>query len=306
MLHRHRVARHDAVRDAGALIQRVVDRLRARQRRQLGDIGALKAGCVRPALGEPARIRQRAQRAVDLVLTVVEQRVRHLKARRAGREHVRCRAQHAVVVIGIDRGIYRQHADALQVQEVIRRGLADRADHRDTALATIAHDLDLVGLARAAEHVDEPQLAEVVLDDLLRAIGEHRIDDIAALRDHADHARRRLDDERDPVVLDVEVADQPALRGPRHELGGLGDLAGEHFLRATRLARQVGVVVAEATSVVTAGTQFQHKSEANKATPPHRPIVSEAKRSPKPCRTGMCAEPRGACPPPRNALECRR
>ncbi len=67
----------------------------------------------------------------------------------------------------------------------------------------------------------------------MRAVGERRIDEVAALRHHPDHAGRRLDDERRLVVLDEEVADEPALRGAGQQLVCIGDLAGERQLRAT-------------------------------------------------------------------------
>src|SRR5207302_7591752 len=98
-------------------------------------------------------------------------------------------------------------------------------------LAAVAHDLDAIGLARPAEQIDEAELAEMVVDGLVRTVGKHRIDDVAALWDHADHAGRRLDDERDAIVLDVEVAYQAALRRSVDQLRRIGDLAGEHGLR---------------------------------------------------------------------------
>ena len=106
--------------------------------------------------------------------------------------------------------------------------------------AAVAHDLDPVGLARAAEQVDEAELAEVIVGELVRAVGQRRIDDVAALRDHADHARRRLDDERDLVVLDEEVADEAALRGTGKELARVRHLAGEHLLRVAGRRRRLG------------------------------------------------------------------
>ena len=231
------VARDDAVRDARALIDGVVGRLRLAERRERGDVGALEAVRVRPRLRVAAGIGDRAHRAGDVVGAVVEQRVVNLKARRAGLEDVRRRAVDAVVDVRIDVGRDRQQPDALDVDEVVVAALADRADDGGAALAAVAHDVDLVRLARAAEQVDEAELAEVIVDGLVRAVGEHRVDEVAALRDHADHARRRLDDERRLVVLDEEVADHAALRGAGDELARIGDLPCEHLLSAAGLGR---------------------------------------------------------------------
>src|SRR5262249_20672003 len=139
----------------------------------------------------------------------------------------------------------------------------DRAQRGDAALRTVAHDLDTIGIAGPAEQVDHAELAEVVVDDLARAVGEHRIDDVAALRDHADDATRCLDDERDAVVLYEEVADQAGLRGSGDQLARIGDLSRGHDLSLSCRRRQLREKVAEPGITAARNNQDRDENEAN-------------------------------------------
>ena len=251
------VARDDAVRDAGPLIDHVVGGLGDAERGERGDVGALEAARVRPRLGGAAGVGDRAHRAADRVGAGVVERVIDLEAGRAGLEDVRRRAIDAVLVDRIHGRVDGQGADALDVEEVVVAALADRAQHGDAALRAVGHDIDVVGLARAAEQIDHAELAEVIVDGLVRAVGEHRIDQVATLRDHADHARRRLHDEGDAIVLDEEISDETALRGTGDELARIGDLPRERELRLAGGRGGRRVEVGEARVVASARGEDQ-------------------------------------------------
>src|SRR5262249_33663990 len=170
-------------------------------------------------------------------------------------------------IVGVSAG--RQQAEQpLQVDVVVQRVDAAKAEGGHAAARAIGQELGAVEVEGAPERIDERQLAPAV--SARRAAHEVGVDDVAPIRGRADRAIALvLQDEADFVVAQEPVADPAGGRRARKQLAGRvvgGHAAGEHGLRGPGGGWNGGQEVvdagAAAAAVVAAGDDEKDKAKA--------------------------------------------